>query len=672
MRYLNNTKYVILFLVLVIIIFSKLLCLNLSSAIDGGDNPVIGELKAKYKLVQRRSDKSVVWKEIKESTPIRNKDTIRTAEYSEAILTLNGGAEIKLDENSMIRIDINDKDINVNFEYGMMTVEGEGLSNDSNLKINNESGKLKDGKVTLLKAAGKESVQAQNEKSSIFLQSPERNQYFKSDKKGSVIPFQWNSKGNVTIEISKSMSFRSTIVRKATNQNSIGINLDKGRYYWRVFKKDSVKEEYSEVRKFFVVETSPLRLTSPKDKDTIYYIDSPPFIIFSWKRGELDSSYRLLLSQTSGFEKTVYDSNTLETFLGVRNLKEGKYYAKVIRNYNIRGMEPESSPVIYFQIVKKTKVPPPALLNPSNNQEVDQKLIVNAELLFNWEDSSFLKEYTFQVAKDSQFQNIIFESKLSKNFIKEKFATDIGKSYYWRVKGKTNGGIETVFSKAFSFQIKVSEKLQLEYPSDGSSLYPEANQGVQLRWKKTNTRGYFLVEVSQDKNFENVIYSVKTANVATNILLDKPGIYHWRTTQFVENIKLSQSVINKFQISKILQSPSPIYPTKGEEVNMQKVQRLVFDWKEQGQVLYYDIELYDKEKQNKLLSKIQSQKPKMELKNYEGLHSGEYVWTLSSVYKKQDGEIVKTKPIKSSFRLILPEEQFKVPEVYTPKKLYIE
>ena len=167
MRYLNNTKYVILFLVLVIIIFSKLLCLNLSSAIDGGDNPVIGELKAKYKLVQRRSDKSVVWKEIKESTPIRNKDTIRTAEYSEAILTLNGGAEIKLDENSMIRIDINDKDINVNFEYGMMTVEGEGLSNDSNLKINNESGKLKDGKVTLLKAAGKESVQAQNEKSSI-------------------------------------------------------------------------------------------------------------------------------------------------------------------------------------------------------------------------------------------------------------------------------------------------------------------------------------------------------------------------------------------------------------------------------------------------------------------------------------------------------------------------
>lgn len=647
-----------------IILFSGFLCHNLSVGMKAGNNPIIGTLVAKYKTVQKKAEKSAVWRGIKESTPIRNRDTIRTARNSEAILKLNDGTEINLDENSMIRIDLDDKNINVDFEYGMFSVGGNG-----ELNVKNGSTNLKDGD-TIIRANKNDKVEVQENITSIRLQNPKPNQYFQTTDKKQKIQFQWESDSITTLEIAKNRSFTKTILKKSTKNSVYEAALDTGSYYWRVSEKDGDKTVYTQIRKFRIIQSKPIRLISPQNKSSINYVDKSPFVMFSWRKNRLASSYKLMISKDSNFNTVVYTSNTLGNFLGVKELKAGTYYAKVSQKFGVAGLDIETSPVISFRIIKKENPNPPQLYNPHNGITIDNKLLKNGKLLFNWEDKSYFKKYMFQVSSDGSFNRLIYNRTLEDNFIKEKMNTKIGKKYFWRIKGKTSSGVESDFSKTYSFFIKAYEKLNLLYPKDNTTLYPQLNQNIQFSWQKTNQNGIFLVEISTDKGFRNIIQSNKTTNVLVWLRVKDLGSYYWRVTQFVEDIELSQSRIHKFKIAKFLELPSPIYPIKGEKVELKKTKTLVFDWKKQDRVLYYTIELYDREKQ-KLVYKLRSKNPKAILRNYDNIQTGEYFWKLSAVYKGGKGNVV-SEPVKSNFKLIVPEEKFKIPEVYTPKKIYVE
>ena len=53
-----------------------------------GQNPVIGILTFKNKLIQRKFDSEVIWDEVNSGIEVRNRDTIRTGDFSDALLTL--------------------------------------------------------------------------------------------------------------------------------------------------------------------------------------------------------------------------------------------------------------------------------------------------------------------------------------------------------------------------------------------------------------------------------------------------------------------------------------------------------------------------------------------------------------------------------------------------------
>ncbi len=116
-----------------------------------GDNPIIGTLTYKKYKAQRKFDSQVVWGEIEASSVITNRDTIRTAELSDAIVTLKDGTKIELAENSMVYLDFSDKDINVNFAYGSISANKAGgdknnlniKSGDLAVQISTEGGDLK-------------------------------------------------------------------------------------------------------------------------------------------------------------------------------------------------------------------------------------------------------------------------------------------------------------------------------------------------------------------------------------------------------------------------------------------------------------------------------------------------------------------------------------------------
>lgn len=65
-----------------------------------------------------------------------NKDTIRTLDYSDAVLTLKDGTTVRLSDNSMIYIDLSEKNLNINFDYGSIsTSRADGTEPDATLNI---------------------------------------------------------------------------------------------------------------------------------------------------------------------------------------------------------------------------------------------------------------------------------------------------------------------------------------------------------------------------------------------------------------------------------------------------------------------------------------------------------------------------------------------------------
>ncbi|MCE9499391.1 MAG: FecR family protein [Leptospira sp.] len=171
-----------------------------------GDNPVIGELTFKKYKAQRKFDSQVVWDEINAKTLITNRDTIRTGDLSDAVLTLKDGTKIELQENSMVYLDFSDKDININFAYGTISANrGEGLKSDGSVmniksgemavQVSSAGGDLKltktsdeavkvqveKGEAKVLQEGGGEKIIKQNETAEVKTVSSESNAAVKLD-----------------------------------------------------------------------------------------------------------------------------------------------------------------------------------------------------------------------------------------------------------------------------------------------------------------------------------------------------------------------------------------------------------------------------------------------------------------------------------------------------------
>ena len=76
---------------------------------------------------------------------IRNKDTIRSGDFSDAVLTLKDNTQININENSMIYLDVSDDNVNLNFAYGSLSL-AQGKNGNSNLA---KSIKINSGKTVL-------------------------------------------------------------------------------------------------------------------------------------------------------------------------------------------------------------------------------------------------------------------------------------------------------------------------------------------------------------------------------------------------------------------------------------------------------------------------------------------------------------------------------------------
>ncbi len=148
-------------LVINAVFFFILFYADMNRTSEIGAREIIGDLSFKYNNVKRKFEHQVVWEEMHLNSSISLRDTILTEGSSTAILKLKDGTEIHLEPDSMIILDITEKNKKINFSNGSMNVykklnsdsSPSFFSNNDTLSIESSHGsvKVKDGDVSFAK-----------------------------------------------------------------------------------------------------------------------------------------------------------------------------------------------------------------------------------------------------------------------------------------------------------------------------------------------------------------------------------------------------------------------------------------------------------------------------------------------------------------------------------------
>lgn len=146
----------------------------------------------------------------------------------------------------------------------------------------------------------------------------------------------------------------------------------------------------------------------------------------------------------------------------------------------------------------------PKLFHPLNGQEIDNSMPVNLQ----WTIDGLMEFHHIQIAKDPDFNQIIFEKNNLTELIYRMLPPYDEKTYYWRVRSIITGQGNSDWSEVFSFS-PVAPSLAMKYPNGGEVLIKD-NLPKIIRWYDIS---YAPVKIDLFRNgsyFVTIIDSVKS------------------------------------------------------------------------------------------------------------------------------------------------------------------
>jgi hypothetical protein len=319
---------------LIITASSALLYADFTRKIEAGDLKQIGTITFKREVAQRKYQTQVVWEEVDQNFPVYNNDSIRTSELSEAVIHLNDGTDISIDENSMIMLSTLENAININFEHGSISANRSGISGadisainiksmdatvsidkgniqltqlenqELDLTVSDGQAKVKDANgETLVKVNEKALISSDRQETKIVqlsfnLKEPEQDRYFVIDTAGIDTEFEWTTEGalqSITLEIAGDRNFKRIVKREnVTGKNLVVYNLSEGSYFWRLsaVNSETRKTEYSGIGKFNIIYKKPPRIISPLQDEVITHKATFNSVSFKWVDSEKSSRFK--------------------------------------------------------------------------------------------------------------------------------------------------------------------------------------------------------------------------------------------------------------------------------------------------------------------------------------------------------------------------------------------
>ncbi|MBI5401776.1 MAG: fibronectin type III domain-containing protein [Ignavibacteriae bacterium] len=298
-------------------------------------------------------------------------------------------------------------------------------------------------------------------------------------------------------------------------------------YFWRVKAINSAgSSSWSSVWNFTTVSGQiqpPLQptLVSPLDKS----VNQPTSITFNWNSASNADHYLIQVATDQTFSSMVYTNYTITgTSQQVNNLQNNKTYFWQVRAANAGGQSPWSA-TWSFTTSSQATLEAPALSSPVNGATNQP-----TTLTLSWGNAANATSYNLQVAKDSTFNNKVFnDSTITSNY-KQVNTLAQATQYFWRVNARNNTGISN-WSSVWNFttvsQQTIPSAPVLVSPTNGTTDEP---LNPILLWSSIVSAAKYRLQLAMDFSFSNIIFDDSTITTSSKQVgpLTQATQYFWR------------------------------------------------------------------------------------------------------------------------------------------------
>lgn len=604
------------------------------------DKNQIASIYFKHKIAQRKFNDRVVWERLSQNAPLYNEDTLRTADFAQAIIRFKDGTVLDLYENTMLQIFYSEEEgVKINVDGGDIRIDSSEGSKNVTLamdggsvvkldagskmvaKINHESEvqnfEIQTGSAAVVSDSGNvesfyagESLYIEKDggisRKPVTVTSISRDLKLLNLKQEPVpVKLEWKTDSSkdektlVTVQTSRTKDF-STIDSTFTTDDvsSLDVKADNGTLYWRVYTEDSKNEPV--VGKVSVHEVEGIKINSPAQGNEFSYREKLPKIVFSWNGNDYASRYKLEVSKTADFLNPVVNEEIEGTSYSLETLAEGNYFWKVTPFYPLNNIG-YSSPceTRNFNIVKNLEIKAPALLLPQDNSKLVLK--ENTPSVFAWKSDVKDSEYEILVSTDEAFGNVVLKesTKLTR------FSRELGDlkltdgEYFWKIIRHSNEK-DDINPESEIRRFNVSHYIpginRLIYPPEGYEVEKVKFCETKFMWKladeylKAGKKSHLQISAKEDFSV-----GVKDFNLEDSFLDNlklESGKYFWRVGVESEDKEIFTEK-RSFVVLNPLGAPEFTFPENNSVLLTVKNTQTRFTWTDVPGADSYTLKIFD-------------------------------------------------------------------------------
>ena len=510
----------------------------------------IATITFKYKTAQRKFEERTVWDRLKQNSPVYDGDTIRTAPESEATIYFEDGNIMELGENTMAQVFFHNGKMVTTIDAGSIVVNSTDASNGAVVMMGNSKVELEAGSSVGTNFSQENGAQINViEGGAVFsneageVQSIEEGKSIAFDKDNFVkvvplitvksprpnekilnftgevqsVDFKWDVQNLaeddfLVIEIASDKKFKNILERRELkNLNEININLENNISYWRIFPKNA-GEEFSAQNKITVFNAPPPTLVVPKEDASFSYKTNMPDVRFLWNQNNFETAFELEVADNPQIENPVVKQRVTTPSSIISSLGEGTWYWRVTPYYTINNMGlAGSSEVRSFEITRRESLGPAELTVPAFGETINT---AQKDLLqFSWKKDAEVAEFEIVISQDPECRSAKIKETVKSNFFSLRASENAMQkgTWYWQVRQIDKHGDASEPSQIWQFNTdEILFEQRLVYPPENFAVNDTNIDELRFSWK-TNIDGDNVLQIAEDKNFENIVLE-KTAN----------------------------------------------------------------------------------------------------------------------------------------------------------------
>lgn len=577
---------------------------DINSTLKNVEGEEIGVITFKKNNAQRKYTGRTVWENVESTSILYNNDTIRTSTDSEAVILMNDGTEIVLQDSSLIVLEWGEEEKNIEFLGGNISAKNSAADNravqiksaDTVISLSDATVKLEqglegklglsvvDGNIGVSKGNTRQEVKA-NQKAlidrnldsftidefSIQPNRPDDNSYFLTFNNSNDILFSWEVIKSVTdpvFQISNDLDFKRIVdTTPAGNEKNMIKTLPEGTYYWRIIS-GSTGEAESQSRRFVVINDNYPNPVSPAPQLEIKYRNQLPKIRFLWNQGLFADFYLLEISKSERLDSPIASEKVRGNFQIINNLEEGNYFWRVTPHYSLGGIGyAQKGKIQNFMVTRNTALYPVSLIYPP-----DKIVLTSIEtakgMNFKWKEDAEIASYQFYFSDNPVFTSTLYNEPVSAASFSIAEEIKPG-TYYWKIGGVTTDNEVLPHSEYRTVTVKqaTGEIALTNPPFDEHFEIPQFGSRT-FTWDSTVGENFkFLLYKDTLSSIPIIEDNVKGKSRKT--LIPASGDYFWQVSVIDDNNNpVIESPVSRFSTRTPLENPVFVFPAEKSELKI--------------------------------------------------------------------------------------------------------